>query len=134
MAEPVFVALLFADRVITEAENSKRTIVGTFTTFYSPRVPVIYPPWFVYAAVTNIDPGEQHNYSISLVQDETEGVVLSSSGEFEVENRLVVPEIVVVAGNVRFPTFGTYTAVFNVDRRQVGSRKLEIQHRQSGGE
>jgi hypothetical protein len=35
MTEPVFVALLAADRVITE-DNGKKAIIGTFTQFNAP--------------------------------------------------------------------------------------------------
>jgi len=65
MAEPVLVALLFADRVIVEEKNKKKTIVGTFTRFYSDKFPVSFPPWYIYAAVTNIS--EDHSFSLNLV-------------------------------------------------------------------
>ena len=53
MPEPVFVALLIADRVITE-DNQKKGIIGTFTQFTVRQVPAALPPWFIYAAVTNV--------------------------------------------------------------------------------
>ena len=40
--EPVFVALLAADRVITE-DNGKKAIIGTFTQFNAPKFPVFRP-------------------------------------------------------------------------------------------
>ena len=67
MPEPVFVALLLADRVITE-DNQKKAIIGTFTQFTVRQVPAGLPPWYVYAAVTNL--AGEHPFSLNLVVDE----------------------------------------------------------------
>ncbi|HUX21735.1 MAG TPA: hypothetical protein VMW69_10890, partial [Spirochaetia bacterium] len=52
-SEPVLAGLLFADRIITET-NRKKTIVGTFNRFNAQKLPAVFPPWFIYAAVTNV--------------------------------------------------------------------------------
>ncbi len=53
MPEPVFVALLLADRVITE-DNQKKAIIGTFTQFTVRQVPGGAP------AVVRVRGGDQH--------------------------------------------------------------------------
>lgn len=79
MSEPVFVGLLFADRVIEEIGH-KKGIIGTFTTFNSPQYPVMFPPWFIYAAVTNLDPGK-YSFAINLSSKDTQLVIFSVGGE-----------------------------------------------------
>ena len=64
MPEPVFVALLIADRVVTE-DNQKKGIIGTFTQFTVRQVPAALPPWYIYAAVTNL--AGEHVFSLNLL-------------------------------------------------------------------
>lgn len=122
MTEPVFVALLAADRVITE-DNGKKAIIGTFTQFNAPKFPAVFPPWFVYAAVTNL--AEAHTFSLNVVNDETQQVIFSAAGKFQVDAPRKVVELVVPMVNVVFPVPGTYLLLFNVDGQQIGTRLLE---------
>ena len=46
MGEPVFLALLTADRVITE-KNDKKGIIGTFNKLAAPKFPARFPPWWI---------------------------------------------------------------------------------------
>ncbi|ULQ59869.1 hypothetical protein K7I13_00490 [Brucepastera parasyntrophica] len=78
MAEPVLVGLLFADRIITE-NNGKKGIIGTFSVFSAKAFPVVFPPWSIYAAVTNLT--GKHTFSINLVHDDTMQVILPINGE-----------------------------------------------------
>jgi hypothetical protein len=122
MTEPVFVALLAADRVISE-DNGKKAIIGTFTQFNAPKFPAVFPPWFVYAAVTNLD--DSHTFSLNVVNDGTQQVVFSAAGQFTVDQPRKVVELVVPMLSVVFPAPGTYTLLFNVDGQQIGSRLIE---------
>ena len=96
MPEPVFVALLLADRVITE-DNQKKGIIGTFTQFSLRQLPAILPPWFIYAAVTNLL--GDHSFSVNLVFDRSQQVIFSA---------------------------GVSTVCFFIDGNQIGSRVLEV--------
>jgi hypothetical protein len=122
MTEPVFVALLVADRVISE-DNGKKGIIGTFTQFNAVQFPARFPPWFVYAAVTNL--ADAHSFSLNVVNDETQQVVFSAAGQFTVDQPRKVVELVVPMLNVVFPAPGTYNLLFNVDGQQIGSRLIE---------
>ena len=73
MSEPVLLAILFADRVITENSN-KKGIIGTFDKFISPNFPASFPAWAIYVAVTNII--GNHTFRINLTHIETNTVVL----------------------------------------------------------
>lgn len=123
MAEPVLVGLLFADRVIVEKSN-KKGIIGTFTRFHSDNFPVAFPPWFIYAAVTNIE-GE-HSFSINLVNDKTHHVIVSLGGKVGSESLKAVCELSIPLLNVVFPEPGDYNLTFNINGKQVGSRVLEL--------
>ena len=123
MGEPVLVALLFADRVIEE-KNRKKGIIGTFSRFYAEKFPAQFPPWFIYAAVTNIS-GE-HNFSLNLVYDKAQQVILPISGKCKVDNARSVVELIFPVFRAVFPEEGVYTLTFNIEGTSIGSRILEV--------
>ncbi len=123
MPEPVFVALLLADRVITE-DNQKKAIIGTFTQFTVRQVPAGLPPWFIYAAVTNL--AGEHPFSLNLVFDRSQQVVFSAGGTLKVDDPRRVVELVIPVPNVVFPEAGTYVVSFHVGGEQIGSRILDV--------
>jgi hypothetical protein len=122
--EPVLVALLFADRVLVEEGNHKKTIVGTFTQFHSEKFPVVFPPWFIYAAATNF--AGEFSFSVNLVLEKDQQVVLGISGKVKADHRNNVIELVIPIQRAIFPSAGTYSLTFNIDGVQVGSRLLEV--------
>ncbi|OHD74905.1 MAG: hypothetical protein A2V99_04170 [Spirochaetes bacterium RBG_16_67_19] len=122
--EPVLVALLFADRVLVEEGNHKKTIVGTFTQFYSEKFPVVFPPWFIYAAATNF--AGEFSFSVNLVLEKDQQVVLGISGKVKADNRNKVNEFIFPIQRAIFPSAGTYSLTFNIGGVQVGSRLLEV--------
>ncbi len=123
MPEPVFVALLLADRVITE-DNQKKAIIGTFTQFTVRQVPAGLPPWFIYAAVTNL--AGEHPFSLNLVFDRSQQVIFSAGGTLKVDDPRRVVELVIPVPNVVFPEGGTYVISFHVGGEQIGSRILDV--------
>ena len=123
MPEPVFVALLLADRVITE-DNQKKTIIGTFTQFSVRQVPAGLPPWFIYAAVTNV--AGELPFSINLVFDKSQQVIFSAGGTLTVDDPRRVVELVIPVPNVVFPEAGTYVVTFHVSGDHIGSRILDV--------
>jgi hypothetical protein len=123
MPEPVFVALLMADRVITE-DNQKKAIIGTFTQFTVRQLPAGMPPWFIYAAVTNL--AGEHPFSVNLVFDRSQQVIFSAGGTLKVEDPRRVVELVIPVPNVVFPEAGTYIVSFHVGGEQIGSRILDV--------
>ena len=123
MPEPVFVALLLADRVITE-DNQKKAIIGTFTQFTVREVPARLPPWFIYAAVTNV--AGELPFSLNLVFDKSQQVIFSAGGTLTVDDPRRVVELVIPVPNVVFPEAGTYVVSFHVGGDQIGSRILDV--------
>jgi len=123
MPEPVFVALLLADRVITE-DNQKKAIIGTFTQFTVRQVPAGLPPWFIYAAVTNV--AGELPFSLNLVFDKSQQVIFSAGGTLTVDDPRRVVELVIPVPNVVFPEAGTYVVSFHVGGDQIGSRILDV--------
>jgi len=123
MPEPVFVALLLADRVITE-DNQKKAIIGTFTQFTVRQVPAGLPPWYIYAAVTNL--AGEHPFSLNLVFDKSQQVIFSAGGTLTVDSPRRVVELIIPVPNVVFPETGTYVISFHVGGEQIGSRVLDV--------
>ena len=123
MAEPVLVGLLFADRVIVE-KNNKKGIIGTFSRFHSENFPVAFPPWYIYAAVTNIE--NEHSFAINLVNDKSQHVIVSFGGKVGTESVKAVCELSIPIMNIVFPEPGDYNLTFHIDGKQIGSRVLEV--------
>ena len=123
MAEPVLVGLLFADHIITE-KNNKRGIIGTFSRFHTARFPARFPPWHIYAAVTNL--AGEHDFSLNLVFDRAQQVIVPINGKFSVEEPNAVVELTFRIDGAVFPEEGKYTLTFNIDGAPVGSRVLEV--------
>lgn len=123
MSEPVLVALLFADRVITE-NNGKKGIIGTFNRFQSTRFPVVFPPWSIFGAVTNIS--GNHQFELQLVNSDTGQVVIPIKGEFQAEKLSDVVELVFNIAGASFPEDGIYSLSLRIDGEMIGSRVLEV--------
>ncbi len=127
MSEPVLVALLFADRVITE-DNGKKGIIGTFTSFRHPHFPVAFPPWFIYAAVTNLTAG-RHTFGLTLTLAQTEQAVVSIEGELQSGGPASIDdviELILPVQNAVFPQAGRYNVALVLDNDLLGSRVLNV--------
>lgn len=124
MDEPVLAGLLFADKIITE-DNGKKGIIGTFTRFFAQTFPASFPPWAIYAAVTNVS-GE-HTFSLNLIEDETNQTILPLTGKFEVKQKSDVVELTPTIVGAVFPRPGKYTLLFLVDTEQIGARTLLVE-------
>lgn len=127
MSEPVLVAFLFADRVITE-DNQKKGIIGTFTRFHSQQYPVAFPLWFIYGAITNIGPGK-HPMGITITNVQTKQVIMSVNADLEASgpgNLDDVVELSIPVVNVVFPQEGKYDVSLVMDGETVGSRALQV--------
>jgi hypothetical protein len=123
MGEPVLVGLLFADHLITE-QGGKKGIIGTFTRFQAPRFPVRFPPWHIYAAVTNLT-GE-HDFSLNLVFEKAQQVIIALNGKFRADDPLAVVELAFRIDGAVFPEAANYVLTFNLDGNPVGSRILQV--------
>lgn len=127
MSEPVLVAFLFADRIITE-DNQKKGIIGTFTRFHSQHFPVTFPLWFIYSAITNIAPGK-HPIGITITNVQTRQVVMSVNADLDAAgpgNLDDVVEFSIPVVNVVFPEAGKYDVSIVMDGETVGSRALQV--------
>ncbi len=122
--EPVFLALITADKVITEAGNNKKTIIGTFTNFFAGSFPAVFPPWAIYLSFTNV--ADEHTFSINIINDRSQQAVFSAGGQCVVPDRHAVVELVVNAFPVTFPEKGSYTITANLDGRSLVSRILNL--------
>ncbi|HUX22295.1 MAG TPA: hypothetical protein VMW69_13720 [Spirochaetia bacterium] len=117
-------ALLCADRVITE-NNGKKGLIGVFSGFHFPQFPSLPTQWFIYAGLANL-PGE-NRFSINLVHDETQSVLLSLGGDLNVkEGEESDIELVVPVMNLVFQRPGAHTLILNVEGIPYASRVLRV--------
>jgi hypothetical protein len=123
MGEPVFLALLTADRVITE-KNEKKGIIGTFNRLGSPRFPATFPPWWIYASATNLV--GDHTFSLDILGDDGERKIFSANGKIRIGSPGHIIEIAVPVVGCSFPGAGSYTVFFHLDESQLGARVLRV--------
>jgi hypothetical protein len=124
VVESVPVAFLFADRVLTEEGNKKKTIVGAFSRFYAQNFPAVFAPWFVYIAFTNVL--GKHPFSMYLVREKEQQFIYTLNGEFATESKSAVIEMVFVVANAVFPAAGDYVFTFTIDGKPAMTRILEV--------
>lgn len=125
MSEPVLLALLCADRVIVEEGNHKKSIIGSFDNFFSPKFPVVFPPWFIYAAVANLS--EDSDFTLNLVKDDgSDSVVIGFTGRFKVTDPRSKSDIIFQVANAKFPSAGDYMLTLTIGTEHVGSRILHV--------
>jgi hypothetical protein len=124
MDEPVLAGLLFADKIITE-DNGKKAIIGTFTRFFAQAFPASFPPWAIYAAVTNV--AGEHLFALNLFEEENHQMILPLTGKFEVKLKSDIVELTPTIMGAVFPRAGKYTLLFLVDDEQIGARTLFVE-------
>ncbi len=124
MSEPVLLALLFADRIITE-DNNKKGIIGTFNRFMAHEFPVIFPPWGVYIALTNLS--GKHIFELVLKNMDNEQIVLPVNGEFESRNQDEMIELPLNFAGIAFPGPGRHLLALSIDGDLVGTRMLSVE-------
>ena len=123
MGEPVFLALLTADRVIVE-KNDKKGIIGTFNRLASPKFPARFPQWWIYASVANLV--GTHSFTLFIAEDETGKRIFNAAGNVEIQDVSQVVELTIPVAKCTFPTAGSYTVLFELDGAQVGARILKV--------
>ena len=128
--EPVCFSLLFADRIIVE-DNGKKGLIGVFGAFNFARFPAIAPPWYLFAGLANIT--GKHEFSINLVRDEAQHVVLPIAGELDVPADGNDVEMVIPIANLTFQKPGIHTLTLNIDGTQLASRILRVNKIEASG-
>ncbi len=128
MPEPLLTALLMADVIVTE-DNGKKVLVGVFSKFNLPQFPAQIPPWYLFAAVENL---QGHNtFTFNLAREDTQEVAFSAGGEMQIQDPtsgveivLMVPPIIVRAGIyvLQFLVNGQVLISRNVPVNLIGSR------------
>ena len=125
MSESVLIALLVADRIIVEEGNRKKSIIGSFDNFFSPKFPVVFPPWFIYASVANLS--EDSPYTVNLVKDDgSDSVVIGFTGRLKVKDPRANTDLIFQVANAKFPSAGDYMLTFNIGTERLGSRILHV--------
>lgn len=103
---PSVVAILLCDRIITEAETFKKTLVGVFKGVSAPQTPVSLQMAF-YAQMTDAEGG--YSFRIDVVRLETNQLIAQGkTSELNVPDRLSTVDLAINLPQVQFPGFGKY--------------------------
>ena len=129
--EPVLLALLCADKVITEEGTHKRSVIGTFNNFHSQKFPIAVPPWFVYVAFTNVS-GE-HDLTVNIVDRSNDYNVYSANATLNSQETTAQIELSIPVVNASFPKPEKYEVSLSLDGRHLGARTLNVLQIQSMG-
>ncbi len=124
MTEPILLAILFADRIITE-NNNKKGIIGTFDKFISQSFPITFPPWAIYVSMTNIT--GKHPFELNLLHLETNQLVLPIQGELESVGPEQTIELTFNLGSILFQSPGRYNLSIELSGELLGSRVLYVE-------
>jgi len=123
MPEPVFNALLMADKVITE-DNGKKAVIGIFDRLNFPAVPAMAPPWFIYASFGNLDP--ENEVTVNIARKDSQEVVFSAQGAVQVQHASRAADILLPIPPIKFNRAGKYIVAFILNGREIASRVLEV--------
>jgi len=124
VGEPALTALFFADYVILEEQTKKKSVIGIFDRFFSPSFPVSFPPWSIFAGVTNLE--GDHSFALNLVSEQGE-VIVALSGKFVVPSLSAGVDLVPRIPQAIFPRPGAYRLTFHIDGEVIGQRLLHVQ-------
>jgi len=122
------------DKVIEEAENHKKTIIGIFSNCHFAELPSrLAVPWFIFAKLSRVDPDSQV-VTINVTHDETQGVVFAASIELKPHHPEDV-DIIIPANSTTFTRPGKHVVTLNIDGTQVAHFVLNVSLRslQIGG-
>lgn len=124
--DPYPLALLCADRIITEAQTHKKSIIGTFNSLHARRFPAIFPPWFVYASFTNLDAGRSYEIVVAIDTLEGDGHLFEARAALNHAGRTDQVEIAIPVPQVRFPEPGSYRVGVSIEGRELLSRMIRV--------
>lgn len=121
--EVIVHAFLTADRVITE-NNGKKGLIGIFNRFNFPRFPAQAPPWFAFVSLENV--AGHNEFTINLGHEETQQVVFSGGGSFDVTGTASGAEIPLPVPGIVFPRPGRYVLSFVLNSREIATRVIQV--------
>lgn len=124
MPEPVFNALLLADKVITE-DNGKKGVIGIFDRLNFPRVPAVAPPWFIYASFGNLD--AENEFTVNIARKDSQEVVFSAQGGMQVHQASGAAELLLPVPPIKFNRAGKYILTFILNGREIASRVFDVE-------
>jgi hypothetical protein len=128
-------AFVCCDKVIVEAGNNKKTVIGIFRNFNFMQLPSSSPaPWFIYAQISIRDPGA-HTIAVNIAHDETVSVVFAASAEIDEKFPGGDLDLILPAHPAVFQKPGRHIVTMNVDGTPAASYTLHVtlQPSQIGG-
>jgi len=120
-------AFLCCDKIIIEAGNNKKTVVGIFRNFFFQQLPSVFGvPWFIFAQMSNLDAGP-HTVTVNIAHDETVGVVFAAGAEIAPEFPGGDIDLVLPAQPAVFQKVGKHVVTLNIDGQQKAYYVLNVQ-------
>jgi len=103
---PTVVAVVLCDRIITEAQTNKKTLVGTFDTLWAQQPPFLAPVW-LYIRLTDAE--GKYRFKVKLVYlDADTPIMEAETAEVTAADRLAYGELVIPIPAIPLQKEGTY--------------------------
>lgn len=124
MSKPILLSLLVADRILIET-NGKKTLVSVFSKFFAQKLPVQFPSWSIYIAITNL--AGNYDFTVNLIHAETKENILPINGTISSENIDDFLEIPIHISSNIFVLEGKYFLEFSINGEILGVRNLYLE-------
>jgi hypothetical protein len=130
--EPVCVSIVLSDLVICEMGTGKNSLIGCFNNYNFPRFPAAPPPYFITAALTNLDPTVKSFDVTARIEDPSNGMVLTSVGahiqlrEPILLTKEAIFEVPIPGMPFVFHKPGNYWVIVLVNNVEAGKRSLTV--------
>lgn len=123
---PTVLAMLLCDQVITDAESTKKTLVGLFDSVFASQVPVLYAKGFsIFARLSDVE--GKYNFRVDVVfLDEDKALGSVTTKEVIAPNRLGFVELIIVVSGIGFEKYGKYEFQLYANDVYVGRTTLIV--------
>ena len=130
--EPVAISIVLSDLVVCEQGTGKNSLIGCFHNYNFPRFPAMPPPFFITAALTNLDPEVREFDVTARIEDPSNGMVLASVGShIQLREPFVMTKETVIEVPMPGAPFivqkpGNYLVIVLVNNVAAGQRPLTV--------
>jgi hypothetical protein len=122
-ALPIIHAILICDKIITEANNKKKSLIGIFDTVYYTQLPLHWPELWVYVNLSDVL--RQYSANIELVCLQDNRKILEIKGTLKPKKQ---PnwELAFRFKDIIFHKKGVYAFRFWVDEDVIGEKYIYL--------
>lgn len=120
---PVIHAILICDKIITEDETHKKTLLGIFDSFYYTKLPIRAPELWVYVNLSDVT--RKHDIKLDLVYLDDNKMIVQLEDKIPPSDGSGV-ELGFCFKDIRFDRAGVYAFRFWADNNVIGDKYIYV--------